>query len=79
MTVKELVELLQQEDPTRIVVLSRDSEGNGYSEARHCDTASFDERDREIGLEVLTQEDIDEGYSEEDVMSHGVPALVLWP
>lgn len=31
MTVKELIEALSKEDPSRIIVMSRDAEGNGYS------------------------------------------------
>ena len=31
MTVKELIEELQEYDPDTVVVLSRDPEGNGYS------------------------------------------------
>jgi len=30
-TVKELIELLQKEDPERLVILSKDAEGNSYS------------------------------------------------
>jgi hypothetical protein len=31
MTVKELIKLLRKENPNDIVIVSRDSEGNGYS------------------------------------------------
>jgi len=31
MTVEQLVELLQSFDPNALVILKRDSEGNGYS------------------------------------------------
>ena len=31
MKVKELIELLKEEDPEKIVIMQKDSEGNGYS------------------------------------------------
>ncbi len=39
MTVKELIEELQECDPNRLVVLSRDEEGNSFAE---CDGFSDD-------------------------------------
>jgi hypothetical protein len=35
MTVKELIEELQKEDPSCLVVMAKDSEGNGYSPLRY--------------------------------------------
>ena len=78
MTVRELIALLGTHDPDRLVVLSRDAEGNGYEPLRIVATAAYDEAEREIGLEVLTDDDRAAGYGEEDV-GRGVPAVVLWP
>lgn len=77
MTVKELIAELQTMDQDRIIVLARDSEGNGYSICRVVDVCAF--KDGDIGLEALTPGDIACGYGEEDVMSNGQPAVVLWP
>jgi hypothetical protein len=77
MTVKELIERLQKEDPNRIVVLSIDPEGNGYNELRDIATSAYS--DGEIGIEELTPELQKEGYREEDVMEDGHKAVVLWP
>lgn len=77
MTVKELIDLLQKEDPTRIVILSIDPEGNGYNELRDVGTSAYSEG--EIGLEELTPDLKEHGYSEEDVMENGQKAVVLWP
>ena len=76
MTVRELIELLQQEDGERIVVLSRDEEGNGFQPLVDVATAAY--RDGDTGIEELTEELREQGYSEEDVMK-GTPAVVLWP
>ena len=81
MKVRELIELLQQVDPERVVVLSRDSEGNGYAVLSAVETMAFlpDGSYGEVYLEELTPELEAQGYSEEDVREDGEPALVLWP
>jgi len=81
MTVKELIEQLSEMDPDRIVIVSKDSEGNGYSPLCDVATAVYIAETTwsgEIGLEELTEEDIQQGYDEEDV-KEGEPAVVLWP
>jgi hypothetical protein len=78
MTVEQLVELLLKVDQKREVVISRDEEGNGYSPLWDvCDGGMY--RDGEVGLEKLTQEDIEAGYTEADVFKTGAPAVVLYP
>lgn len=79
MKVKKLIELLQKEDPNRIVVLSSDMEGNNFGELDDVSTGKWDKTNREIGLEKLTKELIGYGYSEEDVMKDGQKAVFLWP
>ena len=76
MTVAELIADLQREDPARIVVMSRDAEGNGYSPLASFWTGNY--RDREVGLEVLTEDDLYKGYTEADILE-GVPAVILSP
>lgn len=82
MTVKELRDLLQDVDGDRIVILASDSEGNHYSPLADCyDSYAFRSTNiysGDVGLEQLTQGDIDAGYTEDDVV-HGKPALVLFP
>lgn len=77
MTVKELIERLQQEDPHRIVVMATDGEGNGFGTLRDVEASMY--RDGECGLEKLTPKLIKAGYSDEDVMKDGEKAVVLWP
>lgn len=77
MTVKELIERLQKEDPERIVVLSIDPEGNGYNELRAIETYTYS--DGEIGIEELTPDLEKAGYSEGDMIEGGKKAVVLWP
>jgi hypothetical protein len=79
MTVKELIELLCKEDKDRIVVMSSDEEGNGFSELCAIETAMYDPKSRETGLEKLTKSLKDQGYTDEDVMTCGKKAIVLWP
>jgi len=77
MTVQELIAKLQQCDPTDIVVLSRDSEGNGYSTAYSIAPMMFNEG--EVRYRELTPALIEQGYEEEDVSTEGTPCVVLWP
>jgi hypothetical protein len=78
MTVRELKERLKGIDDDRLVVLSRDGEGNGYSPLADVDdNAKY--ADRDIGLERLTAELIESGFSDEDVMGGGQRAVVFWP
>lgn len=82
MKVKDLKKLLETVDDERIVIMSKDSEGNDFSPLSSLDDESAYESDStysgEIGIEKLTPELEKKGYTEEEV-SHGVPALVLWP
>lgn len=82
MTVADLIKALASEDPARLVVMAKDGEGNDYSPLSGTSRKSYRADTTwsgETGLEELTTEDIRQGYDEEDVISDGVPALVLWP
>lgn len=82
MTVEQLIKKLEKiENKKRIVVMSRDAEGNGYSPLSGFWEASYKAETTwsgEVGLEKLTKADEKAGYSEEDVLK-GTPALVLTP
>lgn len=82
MTVIELIKLLEQEDPDRLVVCQKDSEGNGYSPLSGVSQAGYiadSTWSGEVTIESLTEEFRLLGYSEEDVGSNSVPALILEP
>jgi hypothetical protein len=82
MLVKELIELLQRQDPDRVVVLQKNSEGNGYSPLHSWWTGVYVPDNILYGdahLEELTPELIERGYSEEDVRTDGERALFLYP
>lgn len=82
MKVSDLIALLQKEDPNRIVIMSTDGEGNYYSPLSSADTCAYRAETTwsgEVGLEEPTEEDKRSGYSEEDVLEGGEPALVLYP
>jgi hypothetical protein len=82
MKVKELIKELQEVDGDRIVIIQKDAEGNGYSPLTMIDDESTYLADStwsgEVGIEKLTQEDRNNGYSEDDVIG-GIPALILVP
>lgn len=82
MTVGELRELLKNVDDNRIVILASDSEGNYFSPLAdvsdgmcYLQTTTWS---GDIGLETLTESDIDAGYTEDDLVA-GDAALVLYP
>lgn len=77
MTVYDLIQKLKLLPAGRLVVLSRDAEGNGYEELADIQLAAF--HDGEIGLECLTKELRAQGYTDEDVFTDGEPAVVLFP
>lgn len=79
MTVKQLIKKLSQLEPNRLVILSSDPEGNGFDELNSLSTCAYNKETRESGMESLTAADKQAGYSEEDIMEDGVPALCLWP
>lgn len=82
MTVSALIKRLQVEDPKRIVVMSSDAEGNSYSPLSSLGTAAYRADTTwsgQIGLEELTAADRKGGYSDEDLLEGGKPALVLYP
>ncbi len=81
MKVKQLIKLLQKEDPDRIVVVASDAEGNNYSPLSDITTGAYDPETTYsgvYGLEKLTKAGIKLGYSEEDVIK-GKKALCLHP
>lgn len=80
-TVGQLSKLLEREDPNRIVILQKDSEGNGHSPLSSLWTGAYRAQTTwsgEVGLEELTPDDIEQGFSEDDVIK-GKPALILCP
>lgn len=82
MTVKKLIELLQKEDPSRTVIMSKDAEGNSYSPLADFWAGKYKPDSTwsgEVGMETLTKADIKAGYSELDVLRSGKPAIILQP
>lgn len=81
MKIKDLIVLLQKEDPERKIILSSDAEGNRFRALASVETVAWDPDNREIGIEPadLTYEARKLGFTEEDVMEDGVPAIVFYP
>lgn len=81
MKVKELLQLLANEDPERIVVMAKDAEGNGYSPLHGLWSGAYRAETTwhgEVGFEKITPELRQQNYSEMDVCD-GVPAIILTP
>jgi len=81
MKVKKLIEILSKVDQNRIVVVSRDAEGNSFSPFCDYSLGAYVKDSAwsgEVGLESLTEENRIAGYTEEDVKK-GKPCIVLWP
>ncbi len=77
MTVRELIGILSAMDQDRIIVLSEDQEGNGYRPAYSIsDNCAY--KDREIGMQSLSEDDRRWGYTDEDIMVDGEPCVCLW-
>lgn len=82
MKVKDLIKRLQKCDPNRVVIMAKDSEGNSYSPLADFWEGSYRAETTwygEVGLEKLTEADRKAGYTDEDVMEDGKPALILCP
>jgi len=82
MKVSKLITMLQEIGQDREVILSRDAEGNGYSPLQEIETGMYRAEARwcgEFGLETLTPELREKGYTEEDIISNGEKAVVLYP
>lgn len=80
MKVSELIEKLQALDGDRVVCMARDAEGNGFGPLTDMGECTFDAHETEsIGIEELTPELKGQGYSEDDMLNDGVPAVCLWP
>ncbi len=82
MTVRELIELLQDEDPDALVVVQKDPDGNGYSPLNDIWEGGYVAENNWSGeayLLELTQHDRKAGYTEEDVREDATKAVFLCP
>lgn len=78
-TVKRLIEMLEEEDPNKVIIMSSDPEGNSFAPFHEFSHQSYDEDNSEVGLEKLTPSLAQMGYTKEDVKENGLPCLVFWP
>lgn len=81
MTVKELIEALQSEDPNALVVMQKDPEGNGHSPMAGYWVGAYTKESTwngNCGLLELTDEDRKAGYGEDDVID-GEKSVILYP
>lgn len=83
MKVSELKELLNQFDDDALVALAKDAEGNDYSPLSSAWSGVYvgGEESGQAYLQELTTEDIEQGFTEEDVCldDDGIRAIFLHP
>lgn len=81
MTVQQLIELLEEQDPSLEVILSKDPEGNKYSTLEDFSVGLFNNKYSTFTPE---EENFSEFYynddeSDEEDESLGIPCVCLWP
>jgi hypothetical protein len=79
MKVTELIQKLIPLDPGREVVLSADSEGNGFTTLEDVELGVFNPEDQEIYMDPSVHPVADTDPEDFCPSEAGVPAVVLWP
>jgi hypothetical protein len=82
MKVKDLIKLLEAEDQESVVICQKDAEGNDHSPLASLWPGAYRATSAwngEAGLASLTEHDQILGYTEEDVIRNGSPAVILCP
>ncbi len=83
LTVGSLINILEKFDPERVVIIAKDAEGNDFSPLSEITMAAYLPQTTHwgtIGLEELTGDLEDLGYSEDDVVQKGgIPCIILEP
>lgn len=88
MNVSDLIEVLSKADPTALVVMSSDEEGNSYKPLHSINMSEYvyvsDGWEGSIKLHTLTPELEAVGYGDEDVWDEewdeeAPRCVVLWP
>ena len=82
MTVRELIERLKTIEPDQLVVMASDSEENSHSPLMDFWVGAYKAETPTsgyVGLMELTDEDLEEGYTEDDLMEDGEDAVIFVP
>lgn len=82
LTVEALIDILRNFDPERVVIIAKDTEGNDFSPLSEVTTAAYLPQSSHwgvAGLEELTGELEDLGFSGHDVAVGGIPCIILDP
>jgi len=82
MKLKQFIQILSQEDPELEVIMQSDSEGNGYSPFSSYWIGAYRSITTwygEAGYDTLTDELIEDGFSEEELITNGTKAIFLGP
>lgn len=78
MKVKELIKSLQELDPEAVVILSRDSEGNGYGECEAVETGCFVDG-HDFKYDRTEELDMDPEDTAVPGENGAVKCVTLWP
>lgn len=82
MTKKELIDIIQEYPDDTPIIIQKDPEGNGFYPLSDYWFGSYKPIKPwygDAGLLTLTPELKDQGYTEEDVLEEGKPAIFLVP
>lgn len=82
MKIRELIKQLKQlsdKHPDAILVMSGDPEGNYFHVLSEIEYMVYMPDQKVVAYAELTAELRRQGYTEDDVSSSGIPAIVLWP
>lgn len=79
MTIKELILELNRLDPSLLVVMSIDQEGNGFKPVREISDDNNVYDDGDLGIHHLTRVLESQRFTDEDIMQDGERCIVIWP
>ena len=77
MKVKELINLLQEQDPDREVILRGDAEVNSFNHIDCIYPGAYEAGEEYV--DILTEELINEGFSEVDVNNDALKVVFISP
>jgi len=82
MTVGDLIKQLEKLDSTKLVVLSKDAEGNTFSPLADIDDTMVYKAEASwygyVGFDALTGKLKSLGFDEADIIEDGTPCVILW-
>jgi hypothetical protein len=80
MKVKDLIEILQEQSPDTLIVMSKDAEGNGFSPLYTVSPDAYYVPETTWMGDAYTEEDMKECYDDEgEDRPEAGSAIIMWP